>query len=191
MIVALLLAIPAVAFAVLRGGSLDRLATTQFRWWWLLAIGLGAQIGVEMWAPDSLGAGGRLAVLLGSNALVAIFLAANHRLPGMIFAAVGLVLNVIVISANGAMPVSTRALESTGFEERIDDLGAKHELLDDDTRLPWLADVIPLPFIRTIISLGDVVLGLGIARLAYSQTREETGGKHSYRRATTPEEPRA
>lgn len=182
MILTLALAAAAAAVAVLRGGSLDSLAATRFRRPALLVAGLGAQVALEMWSPSWADGAVGLGVLLGSNALVAAFLVANARLPGVALAALGMGLNVLVIAANGAMPVSQNALERAGFEGRVEDFGTKHELLDDDTRLPWLADVIPVPG-RTIISIGDVVLALGIAHLVYSQTRGRTGGRHLAPRA--------
>lgn len=178
MIITLLVAVVAAGLAVLRGGSLDNLAATKFRWVWLLMAGLGAQIGLELWSPPWLDETLGLFVLLFSNALVAVFLIANARLPGIAFAALGMVLNVIVIGANGAMPVSKKALETAGYEGELRDLGSKHELLDDDTRVPWLGDVIPVPYARAVISLGDVVLALGIAQLVYRRTRPRKVGKH-------------
>lgn len=178
MILTVLLAAVVAGVAVMRGGSLDRLAATEFRWPWLVVLGLGAQLGLEMWSPDWLDDGVGLAVLLASNALVAVFLLINIRLPGMTLAAIGMMLNVVVIAANGAMPVSQRALDKAGYEGEVGDFDRKHELLDDDTVLPWLADVIPLPYLRTIISLGDVVLAIGIAQLVYVRTRGPISGKH-------------
>lgn len=177
MILTLALAAAAAAIAVLRGGSLASLAETHLRWPALLVAGLGAQVVFELWSPEWAGGGGGLGVLLASNALVAGFLFANARLPGVGLAAVGMGLNVLVIAANGAMPVSQNALVRAGVEGSVSDLGTKHELLDENTRLPWLADVIPVPG-RTIISIGDVVLALGIAHLVYRQTRGSTRGKH-------------
>lgn len=178
MIVTLLIAVAAAGWAVVRGGSLDGLAATKFRWPGLLVVGLGSQIAIEIWSPKWLDDGGGLIVLLASNALVGGFLVANLRLPGVPLATLGMILNLVVIAANGAMPVSERALEKSGFDGEVDEFGAKHERLDDGARLPWLADVIPVPYARTIISLGDVVLALGIAQLVYARTRGETSGKH-------------
>jgi hypothetical protein len=38
--------------------------------------------------------------------------------------------------------------------------------------LPWLADVIPLPVLERLISVGDVLLALGIAWLVYARMME-------------------
>lgn len=178
MIVTLLLAAVVAGIAVARGGSLERLAETRFRWPWLVVLGLGAQIAIEVWSPRWLDDDGGLIVLLASNLLVAVFFVLNRRLTGIAIAAVGMTLNVIVIAANGAMPVSQRALDKAGYEGNVGDLDRKHELLHGDTTLPWLADVIPLPYLRTIISLGDVVLAIGVAQLVYGRTRGPRAGKH-------------
>lgn len=178
MIITLLLAATVAGIAVLRGGSLQRLAETRFRWAGLVIVGFAVQIVLEMWSPPWLGDDAAVAILLASNALVAAFLVVNRHLPGIAIAAIGMGLNVIVIAANGAMPVSQRALDKAGYEEAVDEFDRKHELLDDDTVFPWLADVIPLPYLRTIISLGDVVLAIGIAQLVYARTRDAHEGKH-------------
>ena len=54
----------------------------------------------------------------------------------------------------------------------------KHEHLDDDTILPWIGDVIGIPVAKEVVSLGDVVLALGIARLIYYQTTSNRRGRH-------------
>jgi hypothetical protein len=44
-------------------------------------------------------------------------------------------------------------------------------LLDQSTRLPFLADVIPLPVLHQVISLGDVFLAVGLAQFLEDQLR--------------------
>jgi hypothetical protein len=86
---------------------------------------------------------------------------------------------VIVIAANGAMPVSPDAARVADTEITIEGIG--HEPITDDTVLPWLADVIPLPGLRFVVSPGDVVLALGIGRLAYVQAlRRPAASRASY-----------
>jgi hypothetical protein len=169
------LAVAAVAglYGLVRGGSLDGVAATKFRFLWLLFAGFLLQIGFSLWNPGWLTESGELAILMGSSLLVAIFLALNRRLPGMLIAAGGLVLNVLVIASNGAMPVSLEAADVAGTDIEAADFGIKHEPLHDDTVFPWLGDVIPLPGLSTLISAGDVVLALGIGRLVYRRTLSE------------------
>ena len=169
MILALVVAVVASVLGVIRGGSLDALADTKLRWLPLLFAALALQAGFDLWNPPWLTDAGDLVVLLVSHATVAVFFALNWKLAGMALAAAGFALNVIVIAANGAMPVSQRAAELAGLED-IGELGIKHELLDDDTAVPWLADVIPVPGTEKVVSLGDVLLAGGIGWLVYHRT---------------------
>jgi hypothetical protein len=165
----------ATVVALVRGGSLDRLAETEFRFGPLLLIALVAQFGLDLWNPPWLNETGDLAVLLVTNLAVAIFLFVNRHLPGLLLAAAGMLLNVIVITANGGMPVSERAAEIAQMP--ITEIGIKHELLTDQTRLPWIADVIPVPVVHRVISAGDILLMSGIALLVYGRaTASEEAG---------------
>lgn len=158
-----------------RGGSLTSLAETRVRWLILLFEGLFIQVAFDVWDPPGLTQSGGLAVLLLSNAAVGTFLVLNRRIPGTLVIAAGLLLNTIVIAANQAMPVSPSAAETAGLEPPSsisDDL--KHERLDSETRLGWLGDIIPVPGIKEVLSLGDIVLALGAARLVYMQTTKRS-----------------
>ena len=157
----------AAVVALARGGSLDRLAETNFRFGPLLLLALIVQFGLDLWNPPWLSETGDLVVLLVTNLAVAIFLFVNRQLPGMLLAAAGMLLNVIVITANGGMPVSEQAAEIARMP--ITEIGIKHELLTDQTRLPWIADVIPVPVIHRVISVGDIFLMSGIALLVYGR----------------------
>lgn len=170
--IALVVAVIAVGVGVLRGGSLEQLAETQFRAIPLLIAGIGLQIPFSLWSPSWVNDVVSLGVLIGSNMLVLSFLVVNRILPGVVIAAVGLVLNLAVISSNGAMPVSPDAARAAGAGELVISEGAiKHEILDDDTELGFLGDVIPIPWPGFVISIGDIVLAGGIAVLAYCQTK--------------------
>lgn len=174
MILVLVLVVAAAIVGLVRGGSLDSLANTRLRWLPLLFGALVLQLGFDLWDPSWLGDSGDLAVLLASHVGVALFLGLNWKLPGMALAAVGFALNVIVIGANGAMPISDRAAEIAGLEG-FDEFGIKHEPLDNDTALPWLADVIPIPGTGKIISVGDIALAAGIGWLVYRRTTTDDG----------------
>ena len=167
---ALVVAIGAVVLGLRNGGSLHALASTSFRAPLLLFAGLVLQVILDVWEPSWLSVGLALALLLASNALVASFIAVNQKLPGMLLVAVGLALNVIVITSNGAMPVSPEAARRSGASTSVEGAGAKHEVMDEDTVLPWLGDVIPVPGVGLVLSVGDVVLAAGMSRLVYVRT---------------------
>ncbi len=148
------------------GGKLDNVARTRFRLPWLVFLGLGLQIGGEVVALfyPAYREGGRGAVTLGfSYLLVIAFVICNRRFPGAKLIAIGLTLNLGVILANQGMPVSLRAahaarIEVAGYLQSA----VKHRLMDPDTRLWLLGDLIPVPGIRKVISVGDVALGAGV-----------------------------
>lgn len=179
MLTALVLAVLTGVAARLRGGSLTGLAETSFRWTPLLVAGLVFQIGFLYWEPEWLADGGGLAVILASNLAVAVWLVANRSLPGLLLAGAGMALNVIVIAANGAMPVLEASAEKARVAQQIEDASIKHELLDDDSVLPWLADVIPVPPFAEVLSVGDVVLALGLCRVVDARMMIGRRPRHS------------
>lgn len=169
--IALLVAIVTVVVALLQGGSLERLAATKFRATPLLLFGLALQIVFGFWSPSWMTDAAGLTVLLVSNLFVLAWLIVNRTLPGLLIAAVGLLMNLTVITANGAMPVSADAVRAAGGDaSEIQEGALKHQEMNDDTRLGFLGDIIPLPALG-IWSAGDVVLAVGLALLAYKQTR--------------------
>ncbi len=179
----------AVAVGYLRGGRLSRIAEVV-GWSWLLLVGLALQMAVEAAAsrgqlPSLLGTG----LLLTSQLLVGVWALLNRYLPGMPLILLGLLLNTIVLAANGAMPVAPEAIAAVGLPG-MEPVPGKHELMTDDTRFGYLADVVPLPPLRTIVSVGDIVLGAGIIPLlshlmSYRTPVERRGG----RRRPLPEQP--
>lgn len=174
---------------LLRGGSLEALAQTRVRWLVLLVEGLLVQLVFDIWDPAGLTNEGALAVLLVSNASVLSFVILNRAIPGMLLIAGGLLLNTVVITANQAMPVSASAAETAGTEvpsAKEDDL--KHELLEDDSKLGFLGDVIPLPGLKEVLSVGDILLALGVARVVYAQTTSGSKTETETEEAVTTDE---
>lgn len=162
--------VTAVAVSYVRGGRFDRIADAHLRSVWLLFAGLGLQLIVDATAGRGLIADAGLVgsgLLLASQALIVTWLVRNRRLPGIWLVAAGLTLNVVVMTANGAMPVHPAAMDALGLGPLEVPLG-KHTLLTDATWFPWLADVIPLPPLRTIISVGDVVLAIGLVPMTHA-----------------------
>jgi hypothetical protein len=166
-LVSLLLAV-SVSYA--RGGRMHRVADASLHWSALLFTGVAVQVLVDVGAARGLlpSAGwASYGLLLASQLLVLGWVVANWHLPGTKLVTLGLALNALVIGANGAMPVDPAAIQALGIEGATV-TGGKHVLLDDATRLPWLADIWPLPPLRSIISVGDVVLAAGLIPLAHA-----------------------
>ncbi|MGH2491521.1 MAG: MFS transporter [Candidatus Limnocylindria bacterium] len=83
---------------------------------------------------------------------------ANWRLPGSSLIAVGTFMNVLVILVNTGMPYDVPTVVAVGAKIPDDSL---HIVLDSGTRLPLLADIIPVGFARSVYSVGDFMLAFG------------------------------
>lgn len=134
-------------------GRRDRASRIRIAWWPLL---VGA-VGLRLVAP-ALGGLALIGYLFAFAAILGVAIA-DIRLPGMWLIALGAALNLIVVLANGAMPVDTAAAASAGASLRPDD--PLHRALGADDRLTLMADVIPVPPLRNVYSVGDLALAVG------------------------------
>lgn len=134
------------------GRSWRPLSATHVRWIPLLLIGFASR-GV---APALPAAAFALYVFaLVSTTLVA---AVNVRIVGTALIAIGGALNLAVVALNGGMPVDAGAVIAAGATMPTD---ALHVTLGDATRLSLLGDVIAVPLIRSVYSIGDFCIALG------------------------------
>ena len=170
-------AVAAALLAAARGGTLEALAATHFRWVGLVIEGLVVQAVFVVWEPDGLSRSGALWVVILSNAAITGFLVINRRIPGMLLTAAGVGMNLAVILLNGAMPVSADGAQTAGLDPPTDGLALKHEQMGSDTQLRWMADVIPVPGVGEVWSAGDVVIALGIGRLVYARMQSRPARK--------------
>ena len=164
------------AIAMLRGGRLVNLGDIELKAWWLLFLAFGLQIGTR-WLPDeSWSETTGLVMVLFSFVLLMILVLLNRAQPGMWIAGIGVLMNFTVIAINGGMPVLAGAAEvASGFTVTEPDLSGsfKHVLMDDNSRLTFFADVIPLRIgsIGEVISLGDIFLALGLGAFLEHELR--------------------
>jgi hypothetical protein len=170
----------AVAAGVVAGGSIQRFANLRLRLWLLAPVGFALQ-GVPL--PDGRHGGDlviRMLVFGTSYVLVLAFAIRNWRLTGVPLVVVGLLLNGLVVTTNGGMPVSRSALEASGQSDVLHlllaDEGAKHHLLDSNDVLTPLGDVIAIPPpVRQVVSVGDIFVYVGLVWLIIAVMRGQTG----------------
>ncbi|MEO7913638.1 MAG: DUF5317 domain-containing protein [Roseiflexaceae bacterium] len=166
--------------ALLRGGSLRNFAAVQLRWLPLVIAGFILQLLIfTPFARSPLVAFATVPIYLLSMILLVIWVAANWRIPGMALIALGLLLNVIAISMNGGhMPVSP---ESARYAGTIDNYASEGALVannsiatQDNVRFWLLTDIIAIPKqvpFANVISIGDVLLTIGVGSLCYRTIR--------------------
>lgn len=109
-------------------------------------------------------------LILISYLLLSIGAWYNRNLPGFRIFSIGMFLNFLVIACNGGrMPVSSKALDEANLSHYIDILKTgykKHQLMDENTILPFLGDVVPLHFpyalMNMVVSVGDLIVTFGM-----------------------------
>jgi hypothetical protein len=154
----------------LAGGHVRNLGHVQLRMTWLVFASVGAQLVLGLVSGRGDVGEPMVRFLLAiSHVLLVAFIAANRYLPGMLLVLMGTGLNALVIVANGGMPVSPDALVTVGGAPDV--TPGKHQLLTEGTALPLLADVIPLPVLGTVVSVGDIVLAAGVGLLVVGLMR--------------------
>jgi hypothetical protein len=163
-----MLLVVAIALLVgwIRGGKLGNLTEVRVRVWWMLLFGFGLQL-IAGFLPSEqhdLAVG----LILASYLPLLLFVWLNRAMNGLWIAGIGILMNFTVIVLNSGMPVLPEAVQLAGGSESFS-LGAKHVLLDSGSRLPFLADIIPLP--QSVLSLGDLFLAIGIGVFLEDQMR--------------------
>jgi hypothetical protein len=172
MTIVLAILVLAVVAGLLAGGSIRFLERFRVHWWALAPIALALQVmPIASGSPER--AGLAAASLVASYVLLLAVVAVNRRVPGSVFMAVGLFMNLAVVGLNGGMPVSADAVRIAGAKGvvAIED-GAKHHLMSGVDVLQPLGDVIPVPPpFGVVFSIGDVLLYGGLAWWCFAVTR--------------------
>jgi hypothetical protein len=151
------------ALGLILGGRPAGLATIQFRFAWLIALGFAIQM-LLFSTPltERVGdLGAPLYVL--STGLVFVGLLANARIRGLQIVAIGAACNLIAIVANGGyMPASPAALAAAGM---LPASGYSNSTVVADPVLAGLTDVYALPPwlpFANVYSIGDILISVGI-----------------------------
>ncbi|HET8786357.1 MAG TPA: DUF5317 family protein, partial [Candidatus Limnocylindrales bacterium] len=155
---------------LLAGGSLSNLVGVRLRLLPAIFAALLVRFGTELLIGNGVGfvEALRLPLFVGALTLLLAALWANRRQPGMSLAFVGILSNTIAIAINGGrMPILLQSLQSLGLTE-ADARTTFHTVLDG-TKTDFLAhvgpltDIIPIPIVRDVASIGDIFLGIGLA----------------------------
>lgn len=152
--------------ALARGGRLSNLAHISIRYPILLFLPFAIQLIAFSPVGDIFINNILLAQILYlvSMALAIFALWLNRHLPGVLWIALGLVLNTLVITLNGGfMPVSAAARQFAG-QPPLTERDMNIIPMTDATLLPWLGDILPLPAFlpfATVFSIGDVFIAIG------------------------------
>ena len=175
------------------GGRLRHLADLGLRAPLLVAVALALQVGAGL-LPEQR----RFPLVLCSYAIVALWLVVNATGRsallglGLSFLAVGWLLNVAVIVANDGMPVSLSAAREVGVGPDLDVTDGnlyKHVAASADTRLRGLGDVIPVRHLRSVISVGDIAMVVGIAVAVASGMAHQSPAEPTLEGVASPAEP--
>ncbi len=163
------------AAGFLMKGKLSNLENLPLKHLWLVFAGLLVQLLIfptPWWSPII--TGDTTYYHYASYILVALFFVVNWRMLTLWVMGLGMLLNAIVITANGGfMPADPDAIACAGHERVADAVRTVGEyanvvFMDETTQLNFLGDWICIPAwipAASAISIGDVVLMMGLALL--------------------------
>jgi len=189
LVLMLLPAFVAAALILVQGGS-TRVVWIRIRAWWLII-----PAAVLQWAnsgghyPTSVADGTATRVVTASCLVLAAALCwlnwtGRPRIIkaglGLIFA--GAVVNAIPILAYGGMPYSTSAALTSGFsKQQLADGANGHMPIEPDhaTALVAFSDIVPLPGLMKVVSLGDVALLVGLIVVLAAMAGRGSAASHT------------
>jgi hypothetical protein len=167
------------------GGSWRALSELRFQHPSLVLGAIAAQAALEVPGIRDWPSGLRFAIVVVTYLVVGWWVFENARASsggersGLGLVGVGWTLNLLAIIPNGGMPVSESALESAGIAPSTSvTVGhlSKHVPVNHGTVLRALGDVIPLSWLRSVISIGDIVMAVGIGLLVAAAMRAAAPG---------------
>ncbi len=160
-----------VVVGLLRGGRIHSLTNLPLRRPCLAVAAVSAQAAATVIRPDAVPP---WPLFAASYLAVAAWLAGNVHASagaarrGYACVALGYVLNMAAVLPNGGMPVSIAALRRAGGSEgaflQLPNLD-KHVAAQNDAVMALLGDVVPIPALSAVISVGDIVILVGATML--------------------------
>jgi MFS family permease len=174
------------AAGLLAGGRFQNLLDVRLRWATAIFVAVVIRFGTELAVRLNVPTADQLRLPLFAGAFAVLFgaLWANRTRPGLLVAAAGVLANGVAIVANGGwMPVWRPALELAGFMPS-DLVTSFYRLLPEQLGPEWLlragpfADIlpVPVPLIRNVASVGDVMIAVGLGWFLFSTLVEGRSG---------------
>jgi hypothetical protein len=165
----------AAALVLIRGTGARAVLALRLRGRWLVFAAAAVQavrLADPPWAARVLAPQRGLWPVLVIWTLAIVFAVVNApvlprpaRPPLVVFVA-GLTLNCLTVAVNGGMPFSPKAARMAGFDAAyLATPVTGHPPLGRDSRLTAFADVIPVPVLERVVSIGDLLLIGGLAGL--------------------------
>ncbi|MDI6892216.1 MAG: DUF5317 domain-containing protein [Actinomycetota bacterium] len=174
----------------LRGGSLRRLTSLEFKFPWLVILAFLVHFFLVPIVGRSLQFGRAYVfyALIVSYLLLLAVIWFNRRDRYIQVMGVGIVLNFLVILLNGGMPVPLTLVQKfcpQGYEYVENVQGFLHIPMVEGTHLKFLGDLIPFPALLprpsfALVSFGDVFLSVGVFLLV--QRGMVYRGRHALKR---------
>ena len=166
--------------ALIRGGSLDRLADVSIHWKLLAIVGLLIQLFIfTPFRNEPLITSAVPQLYLLSMIILAVWVFANRHVPGILLMAAGLLMNMAAIVANGGyMPIDPEVARIAGQSRAATVDGTtiinNSMAIQSGVRLWILTDILPVPAIipfANVFSIGDLLLTLGAGLFLYRTVR--------------------
>ena len=171
----------ALGISLLCGGTLRSLANIRLKHSYLVLVALAIQIVVfsSWWAQLPVQAFWKPLAYAISLFLLLLTIWLNRHLPGILVLGIGLLLNTVVILANGGhMPATLRALQGAGIASSQAEFEAgrtaNSSVMGAATPLWFLGDIFYLPHplpLANVFSIGDVFIVLGAIWFVAASTR--------------------
>lgn len=170
------------AAGMVAGGRLRCVTRRHLRRWWLLVAGLGLEaLSGHLGTRPAV-----LACLTAGYACLIVFVAANRLMVGTGVVITGLLLNATVIAIDAGMPVKPAAVVAAGLAHPGQPVpppaGFRHHLQRPGDHLLALDDRLALRPLHEVLSIGDLVLTVGIADVAANLVMPATAAERRRRR---------
>ena len=170
-------------------GSFSRLFRLPIQSIWMVLVAVVIQIFLALIdLPSDRFDDVGFVLVMASYAFLLAFCFVNLRISMMWVIGLGIALNALVIGLNQGMPTADNEVTTRSgrtIEEPIERT-VKHRPESDDDLLPFLGDRLRVPGpVDEVISIGDIVIGIGIILLCYqgSRVRRPTRSRRSKRTA--------